>query len=85
MMRSVLRLTRIRMTRSILLDGAHAEEGSIQYVTSAVADDLAMQRSAVRLEIFPRLFSRIRLLIAAWFQKKERGSDKWIGWRKHKR
>jgi hypothetical protein len=39
----------IRLTRSILLDGHHAGEGSIHYVAQPLADDLIAQGSAVRL------------------------------------
>ena len=40
---------RIKLTRSILLGGRHAEEGSIHEVTNPLARDLIAQGSAVTL------------------------------------
>ena len=53
------RTKRIRLTRSIFLDGLHAEEGSIQNLAQPLADDLIAQGSAVQLNFFRRFFSRI--------------------------
>jgi hypothetical protein len=42
---------RIRLTRSIFLDGEHAEEGSIHEIAKPLARDLILQGSAVPLRI----------------------------------
>ena len=38
---------RIRLTRSVFLDGEHAEKGSVHEVAKAIALDLIAQSSAV--------------------------------------
>lgn len=72
MMRIVLGAKRVRLTRSIVIDGEHVEKGKVLDLARGLADDLVMQDSAVQLRIFPRLFSRIRLFIASRVQKRER-------------
>jgi len=47
-------LKRIRLTRSLLLDGRHAEEGSIHYLAQPLADHLIALGSAVHLNLFSR-------------------------------
>jgi hypothetical protein len=42
---------RIRLTSSILLDGKHAEKGSVHAVTQPVAKDLILQGVAVPLRL----------------------------------
>src|SRR5882672_2380372 len=56
-------LRRIRLTRSIMLRGEHAEEGSIRYVDEELAHDLVLQGSAVQLNLFSSLFARIWFLV----------------------
>lgn len=53
------RLQRIRLLRSIFLGGEHAEAGSVHDVPNDLADDLIAQYSAVRLNIFARLWFRL--------------------------
>lgn len=53
------RTKRIRLTRSLFLDGRHVEEGSIQDLAHPLADDLIAQGSAVRLNVFSRFLARI--------------------------
>ncbi len=54
-----LRRKRIRLTRSVFLDGGHAEAGSIQDVAESLADDLIAQCSAVPVISFSRFFAWI--------------------------
>jgi hypothetical protein len=72
MTRIVLRVKRVRLTRSVMIDGRHVEKGTVLDLAKSLAEDLVMQDSAVQLTIFPRLFSRIRLFIASRVQKRER-------------
>lgn len=65
-------MTRVRLTRSLFIQGQHVAEGSVIVVSRALADDLIFADSAVQLKFLPRVFSRIRLLIASWIQKRER-------------
>jgi hypothetical protein len=67
----VLRTKRIRLTRSIILDGEHAEEGSTRFVEQELAKDLIAQGSAVQVNLFARFFPRI-WFVASRAQKKER-------------
>ena len=52
-------LKRVRLTRSIFIDGEHFEKGSVRYLARPLADDLIVLGSAVRLNYFSLLFSRI--------------------------
>lgn len=65
-------MKRLRITRSILLGGEHAEKGSIRDVESPLADDLIAQGSAVRLNFVSRFFARIRSFVDSRTEKKER-------------
>ena len=68
----MFRLKRVRLTRSVMIHGRHVPEGTVVDVEPSLADDLIFAASAVQLNIFPRLFSRIRLFLASRIQKRER-------------
>jgi hypothetical protein len=53
-------LKRVRLTRDILLDGRHVEEGSIHYLPQPLADHLIAQDSAVHLNLFSRCLQELR-------------------------
>ena len=55
------RTTQVRLTRSIFIDGRHAEKGSTLHLAQPLADDLIAQASAVRLNAVSRFFAWIRL------------------------
>jgi hypothetical protein len=55
---------RIRLTKSILVDGVHAAAGSVQDLAQPLADDLIAQNSAVQLNAFSRFLTRIRLFLS---------------------
>jgi len=55
----MLRRKRIRLLRSIFLNGNHAEKGSTWDLEQGLADDLVRQGSAVPLNCFSRFFARI--------------------------
>ena len=61
----MLRTKRIRLTRSLFLDGHHAEEGSIRDLAQPLADDLIAQGSAVHLNLFSSFFARIWFFFAS--------------------
>jgi hypothetical protein len=63
---------RIRLTRSIILDGGHAEEGSIHDLAQPLADHLIAQGSAVQVNFFLQFFSRIWFFVDRRTGRKER-------------
>jgi hypothetical protein len=63
---------RVRLTRSLFLEGDHAEKGSIHDLSKPLADDLIRQGSALPLNFFPRFFARIRFFIDSQIKRKER-------------
>jgi hypothetical protein len=70
-------LKKIRLTRSIFVDGEPLEKGSVRYLAQPLADDLVSQGSAVHLNFFGRFFSRILFLFRRSDEKK-RGTERWI-------
>ncbi len=53
----------VRLTRDILLDGRHVEEGSIHYLPQPLADHLIAQDSAVHLNLFSRCLQGLRFFL----------------------
>jgi hypothetical protein len=51
----------VRLTRSIVLGGEHAEKGGIRELAKPQAEELIAQGSAVPLNFFPRFVARILL------------------------
>ena len=68
----MLRTKRVRLTRSLFLDGHHVEEGSIRDLALPVADELVAQRSAVRLNPLSSFFAGIRSFLASRSKREER-------------
>jgi hypothetical protein len=67
----VLRTKRIRLTRSIFLNGEHAEAGSVHDMSRALADDLIAQGSAVQVNFVSRFFSRIWFFVSRRTKREE--------------
>jgi hypothetical protein len=67
----VLSTKRIRLTRSIFLDGLHGKEGSIHDVAKSLAVDLVAQGPAVQLNVVSRFFSHIRFFVDSRTKRKE--------------
>jgi hypothetical protein len=65
-------MKRVRLTRSLFLDGHHVEEGSIRDLDQALADHLIAQGSAVRLNPLSSFFTRLWFFVAN--RRKERGT-----------
>jgi hypothetical protein len=64
----------LRLTRSVFLDGRHAEEGSIQDVAQPLADDLIGQGSAVQMNFVFRFFARIWFFAGSRTKREEVGT-----------
>lgn len=56
----MLRLKRVRLTRSLLIRGEHVEKGSVLDLDQELANHLILQRAAVPLNLFQRFFFSIR-------------------------